>query len=57
MQQSTYQTETHRYAKCIEVSKRIRWDIDDDVIRGRVFDFGAEVPPRRPVAGRPARTS
>jgi hypothetical protein len=29
-----------RYAKCIEVSKRIRWDIDRDVIRGRQFDFG-----------------
>jgi len=28
-----------RYAKCIEVSKRIRWDIDRDVIRGRRFDF------------------
>jgi hypothetical protein len=27
-----------RYAKCIEVSKRIRWDIDQDVIRGRQFD-------------------
>ena len=30
---------TDRYAKCIEVSKRIRWDIDRDVIRGRKFDF------------------
>jgi len=30
--------ETGRYAKCIEVSKRIRWDIDEDVIRGRHFD-------------------
>ena len=30
---------TERYAKCIEVSKRIRWDIDRDVIRGRKFDF------------------
>jgi hypothetical protein len=29
-----------RYAKCIEVSKRIRFDIDRDVIRGRSFDFG-----------------
>jgi hypothetical protein len=29
-----------RYAKCIEVSKRIRWDTDRDVIRGRSFDFG-----------------
>lgn len=28
-----------RYNKCIEVSKRIRWDIDNDVIRGRDFDF------------------
>jgi hypothetical protein len=27
-----------RYAKTIEVSKRIRWDIDRDVIRGRSFD-------------------
>jgi len=30
--------EPNRYAKCIEVSKRIRWDIDKDVIRGRQFD-------------------
>ena len=29
-----------RYAKCVEASKRIRWDIDRDVIRGRHFDFG-----------------
>jgi len=28
-----------RYAKCVEVSKRIRWDIDRDVLRGRSFDF------------------
>jgi hypothetical protein len=27
------------YAKCVEVSKRVRWDIDRDVIRGRRFDF------------------
>ena len=27
------------YTKCIEISKRIRWDIDRDVIRGRSFDF------------------
>ena len=31
-------TETERYARCIEVSKRIRWDIEQDVIRGRHFD-------------------
>jgi len=34
-----YQVPTKRYAKCIEVSKRVRWDIDRDVIRGRSFDF------------------
>ena len=28
-----------RYAKTIAASKRISWDIDDDVIRGRTFDF------------------
>ena len=32
--------DTNRYAKCVEVSKRIRWDTDRDVIRGRRFDFG-----------------
>jgi len=38
--ESTPQTRTtQRYAKCIEASKRIRWDIDRDVIRGRKFDF------------------
>src|SRR5690606_23075332 len=28
-----------RYGKVIEVSKRVRWDIDRDVIRGRGFDY------------------
>ncbi len=39
--QSTPQphVDTARYAKSIEVSKRIRWDIDRDVIRQREFDF------------------
>ena len=27
-----------RYARCVETSKRICWDIDDDVIRGRSLD-------------------
>jgi len=26
------------YARCVEISKRMRWDIDKDVIRGRNFD-------------------
>ena len=36
---------TNRYAICIEVSKRIRWDIDRDVIRGRTFDFSRKFLP------------
>jgi len=34
-----------RYAKCIEVSKRVRWDIDRDVLRGRQFDFSKKFLP------------
>src|SRR5690606_6422711 len=28
-----------RYARCIKASRRVRWDIDADVFRGRTFDF------------------
>lgn len=31
-------TENDRYSRAIEASKRIRWEIDRDVIRGRSFD-------------------
>lgn len=31
-------TETGRYARCIDISKRVRWEIDKDVIRGRELD-------------------
>jgi len=27
-----------RYARCIQTSKRVRWDIEKDIIRGRAFD-------------------
>lgn len=37
--------DSNRYAKCIEVSKRVRWDIDRDVIRGRRFDLGKKFLP------------
>ncbi|WP_455211954.1 hypothetical protein [Kaarinaea lacus] len=37
--------DTARYAKCIEVSKRIRWDIENDVFRGRQFDFSKKFLP------------
>jgi P-aminobenzoate N-oxygenase AurF len=36
----TKPTHTERYAKVIEVSKRVRWEIERDVIRGRSFDYG-----------------
>jgi hypothetical protein len=36
-----------RYAKCVDVSKRIRWDIERDVFRGRDFDFSKKFLPDR----------
>jgi hypothetical protein len=33
------------YAECIEISKRVRWDIDKDIIRGRSFDFSKKFLP------------
>jgi hypothetical protein len=41
----TIPTDTARYARTIENSKRVRWDIDADVIRGRSFDFGQKFLP------------
>ena len=39
--QTTYNTGPRQksYAGCLSASKRIRWDIDRDVIRGRYFDL------------------
>jgi len=31
---------SERYARCIQTSKRVNWDIDADIIRGRRFDAG-----------------
>jgi hypothetical protein len=45
MQLKNYHIDEERYAKCIEVSKRVRWDIDNDVIRGREFDFSQKFLP------------
>ena len=39
------QVETISYTKCIEISKKVRWDIDKDVIRGREFDFSKKFLP------------
>ena len=32
-------TSTERYARTIEASRRVRWDIERDVLRGRRFDY------------------
>jgi len=40
-------TDTARYAKCIEVSRRVRFDIERDVLRGRSFDYGKKFLPDR----------
>jgi hypothetical protein len=39
------QPEASRYAKPVEVSKRVRWDLERDVIRGRRFDFAKKFLP------------
>jgi len=31
---------TERYARVVEISKRVRWEIERDVFRGRSFDYG-----------------
>jgi hypothetical protein len=33
------------YAKCVEASKRIRWEIERDVIRGRTLEAGKKFMP------------
>ena len=31
-------SDSERYERCIRASNRVRWDIDEDVIRGRRFN-------------------
>jgi len=38
-------SDSTRYARCVEVSKRIRWEIDKDVFRGRSFDHARKFLP------------
>ena len=38
MNASSRITDGEPYARCIQASKRVRWSIDEDVIRGRHFD-------------------
>src|SRR5215469_3555602 len=37
--------DSERYARCIQSSKKVRWDIDKDVIRGRLFDTATKFLP------------
>ncbi len=45
MQAVSLTTDTQRYARCIAASRRIRWDIDQDVIRGRTFNLSHKFMP------------
>jgi hypothetical protein len=45
MGKTEYHVETAQYRKSIEGSKRIRWAIDKDVLRGRHFDFSKKFLP------------
>jgi len=38
-------TTDHRYARALENSRKIHWDIDKDVIRGREFDYSGQFLP------------
>ena len=44
-QQTTSEINTNRYAKVIEASKRVHWEIDRDVIRGREYDLSKKFLP------------
>jgi hypothetical protein len=44
-QQTTTEINTNRYAKVIEASKRVHWEIDRDVIRGREYDLSKKFLP------------
>jgi hypothetical protein len=45
MDTPAYPVETQKYAKSIAGSKKIRWDIEKDVIRGRDFNFSKKFLP------------
>jgi len=38
MDMITETSHTERYARCVQISKRVRWEIEQDVIRGHQFD-------------------
>ncbi len=46
--------QTEQYAECVGASKRVRWDIDRDVLRGREFDTSHKFLPDSISGSRPA---
>ena len=48
----TRSPDSERYARCVQISKRVRWDIDEDIIRGRRFNTAHKFLAGRAVAGR-----
>lgn len=42
---AAFPVQTEQYASTVAASKRVRWDIDRDVIRGRDFDMGHKLLP------------
>ena len=42
---NTLAIQTEQYASCVEASKRVRWDIDRDIIRGRDFEMDRKLLP------------
>ena len=47
----SYAIPTERFARCIAASKRVRWDIESDVIRDRRFDRASKFPKSYAPAG------
>jgi hypothetical protein len=41
----TESARTARYARCVQMSKKTEWQIDRDLLRGRVFDFSRKFLP------------
>lgn len=44
-QPTAHATPSDRYARCVATSRRVNWDIDKDVIRGRRFEAGKKFLP------------
>lgn len=42
---TAYRIPTEQYASCVNASKRVHWEIDRDVIRGREFDLNQKFLP------------